>query len=123
MKFKVEFLGKGRKRPKVPERPPLPLSTSPAARQLALAYWIELRIEAGELRDLADAARLLGVSRARMTQIANLRLLPIAVQECVLAPGFKGSERSLREERVEPPPSTCSVARSEEHVAADRNDQ
>lgn len=67
-----------------------------AARQLALAHWIDQRIEAGELRDLADAARVLGVTRARVTQIANLRYLPPAVQEAVLTPGFEGSERQLR---------------------------
>jgi hypothetical protein len=97
MRFKIEFTAKGRKTPKAPKpKAPDPAFTSPAARQLALAYWIDRRIEAGELRDLADAARLIGVSRARMTQIANLLLLPRDVQEQVLAPGFKGSERSLR---------------------------
>lgn len=97
MRFKIEFTAKGRRPIKAPKPEVLVESvTSPAARQLALAYWIDRRIEAGELRDLADAARLIGVSRARMTQIANLLLLPIAVQESVLAPGFRGSERSLR---------------------------
>jgi hypothetical protein len=70
--------------------------TSRVARQLALAYWIEQRIESGELRDLADAARALGLTRARVSQLSNLRLLPSAVQEAVLTPGYAGSERQLR---------------------------
>ena len=97
MRFKVEFSTKGRRAERAPALPePASVPVSSAARQLALAYWIEQRIEAGKLRDLAYAARLLGVSRARMTQIANLRLLPVAVQEEILAPGFRGGERSLR---------------------------
>lgn len=100
MRFKVEFSTKGRRAERARALPePSSVPTSSAARQLALAYWIERRIEAGELRDLADAARLLGVSRARMTQIANLRLLPIDVQEQVLTPGFRGGERGLRDLR------------------------
>jgi len=119
VKFKVQFTCKGRGPvpvpAPVPEAAPMatdhvpappPVVTSAAARQLALAHWIDRRIEAGDLRDLADAARLLGVTRARMTQIANLRLLPIDVQERVLAPGFRGTERSLRG-RAEPRGSRC----------------
>jgi len=40
-------------------------------RQLALAVWIERKIEAGELRNYAHAARVLGVSRARVSQITS----------------------------------------------------
>jgi len=97
MRFKVAFSTKGRRTERAPAPPePSSVPVSSTARQLALAYWIEQRIEEGRLRDLAEAARLLGVSRARMTQIANLRLLPVAVQEEILAPGFKGGERRLR---------------------------
>ena len=51
---------------------------------LALAHRIDARIRAGELRDLADAAREIGVTRARMTQIANLLLLAPEIQEAIL---------------------------------------
>jgi len=42
------------------------------ARQLALAHWIERKIEAGELRNYAHAAAVLGVSRARVSQIVGM---------------------------------------------------
>jgi hypothetical protein len=41
-------------------------------------------IRSGELRDWAEAARLVGVTRARMTQIAKLLLLAPQIQEGVL---------------------------------------
>lgn len=101
MRFKVEFGQRGRRAPK---RVPAPsLAVSRAARQLALAYWIERQIDAGRLADLADAARALGVTRARVTQIANLRLLPVDVQERVLEPGYAGSERGLRHIELDRP--------------------
>lgn len=54
------------------------------ARMLALAHKIDGMIRAGELRDLADAARVVGVTRARMTQIMNLLLLAPEIQEEIL---------------------------------------
>ena len=58
--------------------------TPRVARVLALAYRIDGMIRAGELRDLADAARAIGVTRARMTQIMNLLLLAPTIQEAIL---------------------------------------
>ncbi len=58
--------------------------TPRVARMLALAHRIDKMIRAGELRDLADAARTLGLTRARVTQIANLLLLAPAIQEAIL---------------------------------------
>ena len=52
--------------------------------QLALAHRIDAMIRAGELRDLADAARALGVSRARVSQIVNLLMLAPEIQEAIL---------------------------------------
>ena len=78
------------------------------ARLLALAHQIDRRIRAGELKDLADAARKLGLTRARVTQITNLLLLAPAIQEAILdlPPVTKGrdaiSERQLREIAAEP---------------------
>ena len=72
-------------------------------RLLALAHHIDGMIRSGELRDWAEAARLIGVTRARMTQIANLLLLAPDIQEAVLDVPcvVKGSdsitERQLRE--------------------------
>lgn len=65
--------------------------------RLALAYLIEQKIEAGELKNYAEASRLLGVTDARVTQLLDLTLLPIAVQNQILEgkePG--GSEVELR---------------------------
>ncbi len=72
------------------------------AQTLALAHQIDGMIRAGELRDLADAARAIGVTRARMTQIMNLLLLAPEIQEAILdlPPVKQGrdpiSERMLR---------------------------
>jgi hypothetical protein len=67
-------------------------------RLLALAHKIDGMITAGEVRDMADAARLAGVTRARMSQIGNLLLLSPTIQEelLTLPPGSTLSERSLR---------------------------
>ncbi len=71
-------------------------------RLLALAHKIDGMIRSGELKDWAEAARLVGVTRARMTQIANLLLLAPAIQESLIgsSPGTdisgRNSERSLR---------------------------
>lgn len=69
---------------------------------LALAHRIDGTIRTGELRDLADAARALGLTRARVTQVMNLLLLAPAIQEAILdlSPVTSGrdavTERSLR---------------------------
>ena len=78
------------------------------ARALALAHNIDAKIRAGELRDLANAARAIGVTRARMTQIVNLLLLAPEIQEAILdlPPVTNGrdsvSERNLRGIVAEP---------------------
>jgi hypothetical protein len=53
-------------------------------RLLALTHRIDGMIRTGEIRDLADAARACGVTRARMTQIMNLLLLAPEIQEVIL---------------------------------------
>ena len=60
------------------------MQASPKARQLALAYWIDREIEAGNVRNYAEVARFLGLSRARLTHIMDLTLLPIPEQEELL---------------------------------------
>ena len=52
--------------------------------RLALAHKIEQAIREGKLRDRADAARRLGLTRARITQICDLTLLPVVEQERIL---------------------------------------
>jgi len=72
------------------------------ARLLALAHRIDGMIRSGELRDLAHAARLCGLTRARVTQVCNLLLLCPEIQEAILdlPPVVEGrdplTERHLR---------------------------
>ena len=78
--------GKGKLRPgpkpKAPEVNPgrLPCVT----RLMALAIKFEQLLKDGSVKDYADLARLGGVSRARITQIMNLRLLSPENQEKLL---------------------------------------
>lgn len=66
-----------------------------AARQLALAYRVEQGIDAGEIRDHAHAASLLGISRGRISQVAALTTLAADIQTRILA-GENIHERALR---------------------------
>ena len=62
------------------------LSREPrVARHLALAHEVDRRVGAGELDDLAHAARAFGLTRAGVTQIASLTLLPPTIQVEFLA--------------------------------------
>jgi hypothetical protein len=54
------------------------------ARVLALAHHWQGLIRSGAVRDQADLARLVGVSRARVTQIMSLLWLAPHIQEAVL---------------------------------------
>lgn len=54
------------------------------SRSMALAIRFERLIQAGQIADYAELARLGHVSRARMTQIMNLRLLAPDLQEQLL---------------------------------------
>ncbi len=62
---------------------------------LALAQHVEGEIEAGTIPDYAAAARALGVTRARLTQLLNLLLLAPEIQERVLRNQI-ATERRLR---------------------------
>ena len=75
-----------------------PESASPpkVAQRLALAHQIERHIESGEIADYADAARALGLTRARLTQVMNLLLLAPAIQEALLTGRVETTERALR---------------------------
>jgi hypothetical protein len=80
------------------------VSASPpkVALMLALAHQIERLIESGEVADYADAARALGLTRARLTQVMNLLLLAPSIQEAVLTGRVETTERALREVVGEP---------------------
>ena len=102
--YTVDFAGKSSRRATQAATGRVPR----VARTLALAHKIDEMIRAGELRHLADAARAIGVSRARMSQIANLLLLAPEIQEVILAlpPVTNGpgpiTERQLRPIVAEP---------------------
>lgn len=71
------------------------------ARLLAFAHETERRIAEDEIADRAAAARELGVTRARLTQILDLGLLAPDIQEEILTaevePGHDPiNERALR---------------------------
>jgi len=89
--YKVSFDSRQKSR-----RPSETVTRIPRVTQLlALAHKIERMIRDGLLKDLADAARTAGVSRARITQIMNLLLLASVIQEEIacLPPIANGRER------------------------------
>ena len=96
--------------PKRPQRATVvPTGRIPrVARMLALAHKVDAMVQDGRLRDFADAARRLGLTRARVTQITSLLLLAPEIQEAILdlTPVTKGrdpiSERQLRPLVAEP---------------------
>jgi hypothetical protein len=94
LKVKVSFRTCRRYAEPLPIRKP----TGPTAiaRRLALAHHIEDLIERGVLRDFADAAERLGVTRSRMTQVCDLALLAPAIQEAVLLGAVEPRDRHLR---------------------------
>ncbi len=73
-----------RRRPLTEPAPVPPSRTLRAVRLLAFAHQIDAKIRTGEYADLADAARKLGLTRARVTQISNLTLLAPAIQVAIL---------------------------------------
>src|SRR5713101_3928432 len=82
--YRVKFRGESpRDQTCPPEKPSARVPR--VARLLALAHRIDGMIRLGELRDWAEAARLIGVTRARMTQIANLLLLAPGIQDALLS--------------------------------------
>jgi len=88
----------GKLKTDTPRPTPKPIARPPSrtARMLALAYYIERKIDAGEIESYADAARRLSISRARVSQVMALRTLAIPTQEAILGGKHRGSERSLR---------------------------
>lgn len=75
---------------------------SRTARLLALAHHVEGLIDAGELSGYSEAARALGLTRARLTQVMGLALVASAIQERVLARNISVPERRLRHVVREP---------------------
>jgi hypothetical protein len=74
------------------------------ARVLALAHHWHGLIQSGAVRDQAELARLVGVNRARVSQVMSLLWLAPDIQETVInGHGWDAhSERALRRIAVEP---------------------
>ena len=85
----------GRAAPKVVTSPK-PTGPSRTARMLALAHHIERQIDDGTIPDYAAAARALGLTRARITQVMNLLLLAPEIQGQILRRELVLTERALR---------------------------
>ena len=91
VEFKVHFQAtrRGKKRAVVGEKqagPAFPSGNLPrVTRLMALAIRFDQLIRDGEVRDLADIARLGHVTRARVTQIMNLLHLAPDIQEALLS--------------------------------------
>ena len=78
-------------------RPVAAGTATPIARLLALAHHVERLVEAGELKDYAEAARRLGMAKSHMTHVTNLLSLAPDIQEAVLAGRLTMTEHALRE--------------------------
>ncbi len=78
--------------------PPAPAKVPRVARLLALAHHWQGILRSGAVRDQADLARLVGVSRARVTQVMRLLDLAPGIQACVLdgGQGPGRGEKALR---------------------------
>ena len=96
---------RGRKQLKTgpkPREPEPPREAVPRLAQLlALAHHWRRHIEEGVITNYAEIARLMGLSRARVTQIMALLNLAPVIQEQILAsppdPGLEGlTERAVR---------------------------
>lgn len=90
-KLRVEFMMPVRKRKSAPKPDPGVKAQWPCqdratrkARNIALAYWIDEKIQSGEVADMASMAKLCGVSRARVTKVVDLLGLPTSEQEQIL---------------------------------------
>ena len=99
----VDFRSRRVERPTVTATPRLPRVVT----TLALAHRVEAMVGSGELKDYADAARVLNLTRARVAQISGLLLLAPEIQEAILdLPMTTGrdavTERQLRRIVVEP---------------------
>ncbi len=89
----VDFAAATPQPPDVPPTGRVPRVT----RMLALAHKIDRMVRNGQIADYADAARRLGLTRARVTQVMNLLLLSPEIQELILAGEMVMSERQARE--------------------------
>ena len=72
------FVGEAVQKKKSTRRP------AKVAQMLAMAHHLQSKIDQGEIKDRAELARRLGITRARVTQILDMTLLAPAIQKEVL---------------------------------------
>jgi hypothetical protein len=88
VEYDVHFKRDRRARKLARQGPPPTTSAEPVpriARLLALAHKWEGMVRRGEVKDYAEIARLMGLSRARVTQICGMAFLAPDLQEALLA--------------------------------------
>lgn len=109
IEFKVHFQAtrRGKKKAVVGEKPAksaAPLGNLPrVTRLMALAIRFEQLVRDGEVRDLADIARLGHVTRARVTQVMNLLHLAPDIQEAILfLPRVESGRNPITERDLRP---------------------
>ena len=84
--FQVKRAGAGSpKRVVAGKAPPVPENVPRVARLLALAHKFQGMLDRGEVKSMAELARLGRVSRARITQVMDLLMLAPEIQEEVLS--------------------------------------
>ena len=106
--YKVDFGRRSESRLTAPPAPPCAPTTAaarapnvapaatPIARLLAAAHQVDRLIDAGVLKDYADAAYRLGIVKSHMTHVTNLLRLAPDIQEAILLGRLDVSERALR---------------------------
>lgn len=94
VKYKATLKRRADPRPRKKRADARPVSR--AARMLALAHYVEGLVESGQVKGYADAARRLGITRARMSQVMNLLNLSPRIQEEMLLGKVDFSERRIR---------------------------
>tara|TARA_R110002096_G_scaffold170064_6_gene342042 strand:- start:157 stop:519 length:363 start_codon:yes stop_codon:yes gene_type:complete len=96
VKMKVSFRTCQRQGVQAKARPKV-IGPTAITRRLALAHHVEALIANGELAGLADAAKRLGLTRARMTQIADMTLLAPQIQAAIALGEVSPIDRQLRD--------------------------
>jgi hypothetical protein len=112
LKLKVSF--RSCRRGPVPHESRAAEPTS-LARQIALAHFIEERIESGELASYAEAAERFGLTRARLSQVLDLVLLAPGIQERVLL-----GERNVNGRQVRAASALAAWGAQAERIGARR---
>ena len=99
MKLRTKFEGRAFITAEPSPTPSLPdrdTQVTPAARNLALAHYLQRMIERGLITDYTQAARMLAVSQPRITHLMGLLLLSPAIQEEILMGRMAPGDKELR---------------------------